>query len=219
MHLERRQVLAGAVALSAVASAPLLAQPRRTATTQPLPQPENLLPAEYRTSEMPPLMQEALAALDRHGRRIVHRDRIGLVDFSLHSRDRRFAIVDVQSGEVTHHWHTSHGRGSDPSNTGLVQRFSNVPNSNASSRGAYLTANEYYGKHGRSRRLIGLDPENDMALDRAIVLHGADYVSERMARDSGRVGRSLGCFAVAQDVRDQMIELLGDGRLLYCGQA
>ena len=71
----------------------------------------------------------------------------------------------------------------------------------------------------RSRRLIGLDPENSLALDRAIVLHGADYVSETMARDTGRVGRSLGCFAVAQDVRDTMIGTLGEGRLLYCGKA
>lgn len=215
MTFERRHVLAGVMAMSAAASAPLLAQPRRTAT----PQPENLLPAEYKAAEMPPLVQEALAALDRHDRRIVQRDRIGVVDFSKNSGERRFQIVDVAGGQVTHDWHTSHGRGSDPGNTGMVQRFSNVPNSYASSRGAYLTANEYYGKHGRSRRLIGLDPENDLALERAIVLHGADYVSPRMARDTGRVGRSLGCFAVAQDVRDEMIEVLGEGRLLYCGKA
>ena len=214
MTFERRHVLAGVFALGAAASTPLFARPQPT----PRPRPENLLPADYKTAEMPPLMQEALAALDRHGRRIVHRDRIGLVDFSKRSGERRFQIVDVAGGQVTHEWYTSHGRGSDPANTGMVQRFSNVPNSNASSRGAYLTANEYYGKHGRSRRLIGLDPENDKALERAIVLHGADYVSERMARDSGRVGRSLGCFAVAQDVRDEMIEVLGEGRLLYCGQ-
>jgi hypothetical protein len=128
-------------------------------------------------------------------------------------------VIDVESGEALRQWHTSHGRGSDPSDTGMVQRFSNLEGSNASSRGAYLTANEYYGKHGRSRRLIGLDPENDRALERAIVLHGADYVSAAMAHDTGRVGRSLGCFAVAQDVRDEMLDLMGAGRLLYCGQA
>jgi hypothetical protein len=213
MTFERRHFLAGAIALTAGASAPLLAQPRRA-----LPQPENLLPAQYRAAEMPPLLAEALESLDRHGRRVVHRDRIGLVDFTRDSGERRFQVVNVESGAVEHEWHTSHGRGSDPSDTGMVQRFSNVPDSNASSRGAYLTAGEYYGKHGRSRRLLGLDPENDMALERAIVLHGADYVSPEMARDSGRVGRSLGCFAVAQDVRDTMLDLMGEGRLLYCGK-
>jgi hypothetical protein len=213
MTFERRHFLAGAIALTAGASAPLLAQPRRAP-----PQPENLLPAQYRAAEMPPLLAEALESLDRHGRRIVHRDRIGLVDFTKDSGERRFQVVNVGSGAVEHEWHTSHGRGSDPSDTGMVQSFSNVPDSNASSRGAYLTANEYYGKHGRSRRLLGLDPENDMALERAIVLHGADYVSPEMARNTGRVGRSLGCFAVAQDVRDTMLDLMGEGRLLYCGK-
>lgn len=214
MNIQRRHVLAGAMAMTAGASAPLLARPRRIA-----PAPQNLLPAEYRRAELPPMVAEALESLEKHGRRVVHRDRIGVVDFSRHSGERRFQIVNVESGEIEHSWHTSHGRGSDPANTGMVQHFSNVPNSYASSRGAYLTANEYYGKHGRSRRLIGLDPENDLALERAIVLHGADYVSPAMARDTGRVGRSLGCFAVAQDVRDTMIETLGEGRLLYCGKA
>ena len=217
MNIDRRHMLAGAIVLTAGASAPLLATPRRV--TPAAPPPQNLLPAEYRKAELPPMVAEALEALETHGRRIVHRDRIGVVDFTKNSGERRFQIVNVESGEIEHEWHTSHGRGSDPSDTGMVQRFSNVPESNASSRGAYLTANEYYGKHGRSRRLIGLDPENNLALERAIVLHGADYVSEAMARDTGRVGRSLGCFAVAQDVRDLMLEALGEGRLLYCGKS
>lgn len=216
MNTNRRHVLAGAIALTAGASAPLLARPRRTRQAAP---PADLLPAQYRTAALPPLGAEALAALDSHDRRIVRRDRIGLVDFSLHSGERRFLIVNVESGAIEHEWHTSHGRGSDPANTGMVQRFSNIEGSNASSRGAYLTANEYYGKHGRSRRLIGLDPENDRALERAIVLHGADYVSPAMASDTGRVGRSLGCFAVAQQVRDTMLDVLGEGRLLYCGKS
>ena len=216
MNIDRRHMLAGAIILTAGASAPLLARPMPAVAAPP---PHNLLPAEYRKAEMPPMVAEAMEALETHGRRIVHRDRIGVVDFTRNSGERRFQIVNVESGEIEHEWHTSHGRGSDPSDTGMVQRFSNVPESNASSRGAYLTANEYYGKHGRSRRLIGLDPENSLALDRAIVLHGADYVSETMARDTGRVGRSLGCFAVAQDARDTMIEVLGEGRLLYCGKA
>ncbi|MGX7895753.1 murein L,D-transpeptidase catalytic domain family protein [Tsuneonella sp. HG222] len=219
MDFQRRHVLAGAIALTAGASAPLWSRPadgRALATAAGAP--ENLLPAAYRKADMPPLLREAMAALDRHDRRVVLRDRIGVVDFTRPSGEPRFQIVDVESGEITHAWLVSHGRGSDPANTGMVQAFSNVPESNASSRGAYLTANAYVGKHGRSRRLLGLDPENSNALERAIVLHGADYVSDDMARDQNRVGRSLGCFAVAQDVRDLMLDQLGEGRLLYCGQ-
>jgi hypothetical protein len=109
----------------------------------------------------------------------------------------------------------AHGRGSDPDNTGWVQRFSNRPGSNASSNGSFLTGDTYIGKHGRSRRLIGLDPENDEAEPRAIVIHAASYVSRAMAREQGRVGRSQGCFAVAADDLDQVLARLGAGRLLF----
>lgn len=99
-------------------------------------------------------------------------------------------------------------------NSGWVQRFSNLPGSNASSHGSFLTGSTYYGKHGLSRRLNGLDAENSNAASRAIVIHGADYVDPGMAMSQGRVGRSLGCFAFAQrDIAD-MLRLLGEGRLL-----
>jgi hypothetical protein len=211
MPFNRRHFLASAIAATAGASAPLLAQPRRERVPAPLP-------AAPKRAEMPPLLAEALAALDLHDRRVVLRDRIALVDFSKNSGEERFQLIDVAGGTVEQDWLVSHGRGSDPANTGLVQQFSNVPASNASSRGAYLTASTYFGKHGHSRRLIGLDPENDMALERAIVLHGADYVSRDMAMTQGRVGRSLGCFAVALDVRDEVLARLGEGRLLYAGK-
>jgi hypothetical protein len=78
-----------------------------------------------------------------------------------------------------------------------------------------VTGQAYYGEHGRSRRLIGLDPENDQAKSRAIVIHAADYVSVSMANDQGRVGRSQGCFAVSKAEIDDVLELLGPGRLLF----
>ncbi len=220
MTFERRQVLAGAFALGTGASAPgwlLRKGPPRAIPADTAPAVPAAAAAPV-AADMPPLLAQALASLDAHERRIVHRDRIGLVDFSKPSGEARFQLVDVAGGKVEHEWLVSHGRGSDPANTGMVQRFSNVPDSNASSRGAYLTANSYVGKHGRSRRLLGLDPANSNALERAIVLHGADYVSKDMARAQNRVGRSLGCFAVAQEVRDLMLDTLGEGRLLYCGQ-
>jgi len=74
------------------------------------------------------------------------------------------------------------------------------------------------GKYGRSRRLHGLDPENDMALARAIVIHSADYVRDDMARDSGRVGRSLGCFTVSRADIGEVLALLGEGGLLFAAR-
>ena len=127
-------------------------------------------------------------------------------------------IVDIAGGRVLSRHLVAHGSGSDPANSGWVQRFSNVPGSNASSPGSFLTGQAYSGKHGRSRRLIGLDPENSLALPRNIVIHGARYVSHSAASNAGRIGRSQGCFAVPTSEIDEVLELLGPGRLLYAAK-
>lgn len=161
------------------------------------------------------VLGEALGALERHSGRIIHRDRLAIADYTRHSREYRFYIVDIEGGAITRSCLVSHGRGSDPANSGFAERFSNVPGSNASSRGSFLTGEAYVGKHGRSRRLHGLEALNNRAFERAIVVHGADYVDQSMAEDQGRVGRSLGCFAFEQSQISDVLELLGEGRLLY----
>lgn len=161
------------------------------------------------------LMPQARAALDRHSALIAHRDIVGLVDFSAPSRTSRFYLVDMPGGQVISTHLVAHGKGSDPANSGWVERLSNRPGSNASCQGAFLTGARYVGEHGPSRRLSGLDPENDQAEGRAIVIHAADYVSADMATSQGRVGRSQGCFAVAPAEIADVLELLGEGRLLY----
>lgn len=158
---------------------------------------------------------QALAALDSHAASITERDRIGIADYTLHSREFRFHIADVEGGEIIRSYLVSHGRGSDPQNSGFARSFSNVPGSNASSQGSFVTGEAYVGKHGRSRRLHGLEAQNDLAFDRAIVIHGADYVDHGMALNQGRVGRSLGCFAFERSEINEVLELLGPGRLLY----
>lgn len=163
------------------------------------------------------MLLRALAALDRHRSAIEHRDWLGIVDFSMASRNRRFYLVDLVGGRTTSLL-VSHGRGSDPGNSGWLQSFSNRPGSEASSQGSFLTGDTYYGKHGRSRRLIGLEPSNDQAQRRAIVIHSASYVSEDMANTHGRVGRSQGCFAVSDEELNMVLSRLGSGRLLFAAK-
>jgi len=165
--------------------------------------------------EAPALLPQAMAALNSHAGAIAHRDLIGIVNFAAHSRLPRLQLVDPEGGRILASLLVAHGNGSDPDNSGWPQRFSNRPGSNASSRGAFVTGQTYVGKHGRSRKLIGLDPENNLAEPRAIVIHGASYVSQAMASEQGRVGRSQGCFAVAQSDIAQLLERLGQGRMLY----
>lgn len=188
--------------IAAPTSAPLPTSPVTPAGSLPPIQPRGIY-------------AEAFDALGRHAAQITHRDRLAIADYSAHSGEFRFHIVNAESGETIRSLLVSHGRGSDPANTGFVQRFSNVPGSYASSRGSYVTGEEYVGKHGRSRRLHGLEPDNSRAFERAIVIHGADYVDHTMAESSGRVGRSLGCFAFEQSEISHVIELLGPGRLLF----
>ena len=171
--------------------------------------------AAVKLGERPALLHQAMAALDSHSSRNVQRDVIGMVDFSLPSRDQRFHLVDVANGRVTASFLVAHGRGSDPANSGWATSFSNRPGSNASSEGSFRIGDSYYGKHGRSRRLHGLDPANNLALERAIVIHGASYVDASMATNQGRIGRSLGCFAVQQRDIGEVLDRLGPGRLLF----
>jgi hypothetical protein len=165
----------------------------------------------------PKLVREALAALDRHSGAIAHRDRLAIVDFSASSSRERVHFLDVANGEV---WRSlvAHGAGSDPDHTGFVQRFSNAFDSNASSRGAYVTGDYYIGKHGRSQRLTGLDPSNNNARGRAIVIHGAWYANRDILHTHAKLGRSQGCFAFGEADLDRVFSHLGEGRLIYAAK-
>ena len=162
----------------------------------------------------PTLLHRALNALDRHSGSIDHRDAIGIADFSLHSRAQRFHLLNLADGTATCHL-VAHGRGSDPTHSGWLERFSNEPRSQATSAGAYRTDSLYMGEHGRSMRLEGLDPTNDRAAARAIVVHSAWYVSEEIVTHFGMLGRSEGCLAVTNSSLDEIIARLGPGRLIY----
>ena len=164
------------------------------------------------------LVGRARDALERHGDSIIHRDIIGIADFSLPSSEPRFHLLNVSDGSVKSHL-VAHGRGSDPSHSGWLERFSNEPHSFATSAGAYRTDHIYVGAHGASIRLEGLDASNSNAASRAIVVHGAWYVSEAMARDHGVLGRSEGCFAVAPSSLQEILAALGPGRLIYADRA
>jgi hypothetical protein len=136
-----------------------------------------------------------------------------VIDFTLPSTEKRLWIIDVEKKEILLNTVVSHGR-----NSGMLmaEKFSNQPESNQSSLGFYKTAETYQGKHGYSLRLDGLEEGiNDQARNRAIVIHGADYAREEVAKMSGRLGRSLGCPAVPTELSQKLIDLIKDGSLLF----
>lgn len=165
----------------------------------------------------PRLLARAASAVARHGDVIRNRDIMAIADFSRPSRIPRFFLYNLLDGHTTPLL-VSHGIGSDRSHSGWVQEFSNIPGSEATSAGAYMVGESYIGKYGASRRLIGLDPENDQAENRAIVIHPARYVSQEIVDRQGKLGRSQGCFAFSYADIGQVLERLAPGALLYAGK-
>lgn len=194
-----------------------VAPPAPPPPVAPVVAPSPLMPGIATRAELGPLMDRARAALDAHKDRLLLRDRVALADFSKKSSEHRLHIVDLNGGQTISYL-VAHGRGSDPEHSGYLQSFSNEPNSLATSEGAFLTGETYTGIHGASMRLIGLDPTNNNADMRAIVVHGAPYVSEDHIATFGKLGRSEGCFVVAPHLIRQVLELVGPGRLIYAAK-
>jgi len=165
----------------------------------------------------PAIVVAARAGLERAGDRVASRDVVGVADFSQPSRAPRLHLVDLASGRVESCL-VAHGRGSDPAHTGWLSAFSNAPRSEATSEGDFVTGDYYVGHHGRSMRLVGLDPTNSNAFSREIVVHSAPYVGPEIARTTGVLGRSEGCFAVSEADLPQVLDRLGPGRLLVAGK-
>lgn len=160
------------------------------------------------------LFDIAKRELDRAGDVIWKKDIVGISDFGVHSAEQRFHLVNLEREEVQS-FHVSHGTGSDPEHDGWLNRYSNVEGSNATSKGAYVTWEWYTGRYGTSVRLGGLDPTNDAALRRYIVMHRAKYAEPSHIERWGRLGRSNGCFAFGEAEFRTVLMNLSGGRLLY----
>ncbi len=140
-------------------------------------------------------------------------ERLAVIDFSRPSVEPRLWVFDLAQERLMFEELVSHGRGSGDAEATV---FSNIPESYQSSLGLFRTMNSYYGRNGYSLRLEGLEPGvNDLAYQRAIVIHGADYVSEAFIRQTGRLGRSHGCPAVRQEVTYPLIDSIKEDHYLF----
>lgn len=139
-------------------------------------------------------------ALDYYeeNKNVIENDRyVGIVDFSKSSKEKRFWILDLNSGS-SFSMHVTHGKNSE-GRLSYADKFSNVVGSEMSSLGFYVTdTGTYFGKHGESLRLKGLSKTNSKAWERAIVIHAADYAGEWIIEAKGRLGLSQGCPAVSK---------------------
>jgi hypothetical protein len=139
--------------------------------------------------------------------------RLAIIDYSLPSTEQRLWVFDLKKRKLLFHELVAHGRNSGEN---MAVNFSNQNESFATSLGLYRTQSSYVGQNGYSLRMEGLEPGfNDNAYDRAIVIHGAPYVSPMLARVNGRIGRSLGCPAVRPAIAHRLIDSMKDGQLLF----
>ena len=144
---------------------------------------------------------------------LIQKDILTLIDFSLSSNTKRLWVIDLDSNTVLYNSLVAHGR-----NTGdeFANTFSNTAESFKSSLGFYVTGEIYNGKHGMSLKLDGLEKGvNDNARNRAVVMHGADYVSNSFIKNNNRLGRSLGCPAIPQELKTEIINSIKNKSCLF----
>ncbi|MDA3613991.1 murein L,D-transpeptidase catalytic domain family protein [Polluticaenibacter yanchengensis] len=143
----------------------------------------------------------------------IKNDVLSIVDFSVRSNIKRLYIIDVKNQKLLHHTLVSHGRNSGDV---MASQFSNKPESFQSSLGFYITGETYIGSNGYSMRLTGVEKNfNNNAFERAIVMHGATYVSDEIAKATKRIGRSFGCPAVSVKEHKAIINDIKDGSCLF----
>lgn len=136
-----------------------------------------------------------------------------ICDFSQSSNNKRLYLIDLENNAIVLNTYVAHGRNSGGE---FATRFSNKPGSLQSSIGFYVTRDTYYGEHGLSLKIDGLENGyNDKALRRHIVIHGASYIEEKWLQNSNYMGRSFGCPAVPAKERDLIINTIKNGTCLF----
>lgn len=190
-------LVAGCVALSAQAQPGSLMPPR-------------LAPAMPR-AEVMELATRAYQCGWKRGD--IRRPYLTVIDYSLPSTEPRLWVFDMWTGRPLFHELVAHGR---HSGRDWASSFSNLHGSKQSSLGLFRADETYLGQHGYSLRLSGLEVGvNDNARDRAIVMHGADYVSDDHIARHGRLGRSWGCPALPRGASSRVIDMIKDGGAVF----
>lgn len=158
------------------------------------------------------MAQKGYAILDEK-HTLTKNNLLTIVDYSKPSTQKRLFVLDMTTGEMLFNSLVAHGR---KSGQNYATDFSNKQDSHKSSLGFYVTLNTYFGENGYSLKLKGCETGiNDKAYNRAIVIHGADYVSEKFILQNGYLGRSYGCPAVPKELSKKIIDVIKGGSCMF----
>lgn len=119
-----------------------------------------------------------------------------LIDMKIKSGKNRFFVYDLVNNTIIDEGLVAHGSGSETGVRGSL-KFSNLPDSKATSLGRYSIEKAYKGIFGKAYRLLGLDQTNNNALKRAIVLH--HYSAVPCEEQDYYISNSHGCPMVNED--------------------
>ena len=157
------------------------------------------------------LAEKAFYCASKRG--VVNKQFLTIIDYSQPSTKKRLWVIDMAKAKLKFNELVAHGQGSGDN---VPTRFSDTTNSHESSLGVFVTKNTYIGHNGLSLRMQGLEPGvNDHAMQRDVVFHGADYVSEAAAESQGRIGRSWGCPALPRAEAKDTINTIQGGSLVF----
>ena len=143
----------------------------------------------------------------------IHSNILSIIDFTQSSTSKRLFVFDLDNGRLLFNTLVAHGKKTGEE---WARSFSNSPRSNKSSIGFYVTGQTYNGSNGYSLKLMGMESGfNSNAYQRAIVVHGADYVNEEYIENQGYIGRSQGCPALMPEVCRPIINTIKEGSCLF----
>ncbi len=148
-----------------------------TGTTSPIEM-EKAKDPEFSGVDLETRAQEAYEYAKENGFDLEH---AVLIDFGRHSGKNRFFVWNFKENRVEIESLVAHGYGNtgfESSNQEIV--FSNVPNSYTSSLGKYKLGARAPSKWGINihYKMHGLEPTNDKAYERYIVLHSFEHIPE-----------------------------------------
>jgi hypothetical protein len=144
---------------------------------------------------------------------LYNKDILSICDFSQSSKNKRLYVIDIENKKLMLNTYVAHGKNSGSE---YANSFSNNPNSLKSSLGFYVTRSTYFGGHGLSLKIDGLEHGfNDKAKTRNIVVHGSDYVGDNFVSSNNFCGRSYGCPAVPSQESPMVINTIKNGSCLF----
>ena len=145
--------------------------------------------------------------------RLNNKELFSIIDFTKDCNSKRFYTIDLEKMKIVYYTYVAHGK---KSGERMATSFSDAVESNKSSIGFYITGNTYNGGNGYSLILHGDEKGyNSNLAKRSVVVHAADYANEDYIARNGRMGRSLGCPALPENIYKQVIETIRERTMIF----